>query len=200
MRTILASFVLLLASPQFSAAQSAGFPDGELILGVAGGPRGYLAGAERRAAAIQLFVRAALTPTVACEVELEGGGGADSDRALPAVDAGTPVITHFAADFGVNLVYRTPGRVGLVASAGPGVYIEERDTELRKGGKEDPEVLERNNDYTFGAQASLGVDVALGSAGLFTVGRYEVRALRATEKLANWQVLAGVRFRFSYPW
>jgi hypothetical protein len=199
MRTILASIVLL-ALPQFSAAQPAGSQDGWLSLGLAGGPRGYLSGTEQRTGAFQLFVRMPLTPAVACEGEIGGGGGADRDRSLPEMERGTPVVTHFAADLGLNLVYRTPGRVGIVASAGPGLYIEQRDTELRDGSKDDPEVLERDNDYTFGAQASLGIDLALGSAGLFTVGRYEVRALRATEKLANWQVLVGVRFRFSPPW
>jgi hypothetical protein len=199
MRKILASFVLVLASAQFAAAQSTEPVVRGWSLGFAGGPRVYLSGAERRTYAVQVFLRKELSSTIACEVELAGGGGAEHDVVLPDLADGTPVITHFAADLGANLVYRTPGRVGLSISAGPGLYVEQRDTELRTEEidlDEEPNVLERNNDYTLGGQVSLGVDVVVKAVSLFSVARYEVRAFRASEKLANWQVLTGVRFRF----
>lgn len=199
MRKILASFVLLFASAQFAAAESAEPVVRSWSLGFAGGPRTYLSGAERRTGAIQVFLRKTLTATMAWEVEITGGSGADHDIVLPDQEGGTPVITHFAGGLGANLVYRTPGRVGFIISAGPGFYVEQRDTELRTEEIDldvKPEVIERNNDYTLGAQVSLGLDVALKSVGLFSVARYEVRAIAAAEKLANWQVLTGVRFRF----
>ena len=199
MRNILVSFVLLLASAQFSAAQSAEPVVRRWSFGLAGGPRVYVSGAERRTYAIQVFARKELTSTMAWEVELAGGGGAEADVVLPDLEGGTPVITHFAGGLGTNLVYRTRGRVGLIISAGPALYVEQRDTELRGEEidlDEDPNVLERNNDYTLGGQVSLGVDVWLKSVSLFSVARYEVRAFRAAERLANWQSLTGLRFRF----
>ena len=198
MRIILAAIALVLGLPQFSAAQSTSNQTNELSIGFAGGPKGYVSGSKRRTGALQLFARGMFTPTFGCEVELAGGGGDDGDIYLPGDERGTPVITHFAADLGVNFVYRTPGRVGFVATAGPALYVEQRDTELRNDSDDDPQVLSRDNDYTFGAQASAGVDVKFRSAALFSVLRYEARALRAPDTLANWQVLIGVRF--AAPW
>lgn len=196
MKPILVAVALVVTSAPFAVAQSSGLPPG-VSIGIAGGPRQHLSGAERRTGAVQVFVRQTLTPTFAWEGELLGGGGSDADIHLPEMEGGRPVVTHFAANLGLNLVYRTRGRVGLLASAGPGLYVEQRDTELRTGGSE-ARVLERNNTYTLGAQGSAGLDLTLGSAGLFTVLRYEARALRSANRLKNWQVLVGVRF--PTPW
>lgn len=196
MNPILAAVALAITSVQFAVAQSPGLQPG-VSIGIAGGPRQYLSGTERRTGSVQVFVRQTLTPTFACEGELVGGGGSDDDIHLPEMEGGRPVVTHFAANLGVNLVYRTRGRFGLLAIAGPGLYVEQRDTELRTGGT-DAKVLERNNTYTFGVQGSAGLDIKLGAAGLFTVLRYEARALRSADKLKDWQVLVGVHF--PAPW
>ena len=193
MRQLIASVALVLASAQMSAAQSPGPQPPGFSMGLGIGPRTYVTGAKRRTAAVQLFARQSLTRTISAEAELAGGGGSDADVFLTEVDGSTPVVTHFAGNLGVNIVYRTPGRVGFIASAGPGIYIEQRDTELGEDEEGEPNVIARNNDYTLGAQASAGIDIGLGSGGLFSLLRYEGRALRAPHKLTNWQVLTGFR-------
>jgi hypothetical protein len=195
MTKVIVAVGLVLASVQPSAAQRANPGPERLSAGIAGGPRWYLSGASRRTGAIQLFIRHPVTRLFALEAELAGGGGSDTDIHLPGADDAIPaVVTHFAADLGVNVVFRTPGRVGFLATAGPGLYIEQRDTERRVDGQDTPDVIGRKNDYALGMQASAGVEVAIGSAAVFSVLRAEARAVRAASKRPNLQVLAGVRF------
>jgi hypothetical protein len=195
MRKVLAAGALVLAWAQPSAAQPSEPQADVVTMGIAGGPRKYLSGTRRRTAVVQLFVRVPMNRWFALEGELAGGSGSDGDIHLPPAD-GVPavVVTHFAADLGLNLVFRTPGRVGFVATVGPGVYIEQRDSEVRGEGTNTPDVVGRNNDYTLGVQGSAGVDVSIGRGALFSVLRLESRAVRAPVKRANWQVLTGVRF------
>jgi hypothetical protein len=195
MTKAIVAVVLVLAAVQPSAAQRANPEPEHVSIGIAGGPRWYLSGAGRRTGAIQLFIRHPVTRLFAVEAEFAGGGGSDGDIHLPGPEGAIPaVVTHFAADLGMNLVFRTPGRVGFFATAGPGLYIEQRDTELRVKGQNEPEVRERDNDYSLGVQASAGLEVALGSAAVFSLVRLESRAVRAASKRPNWQVLTGVRF------